>query len=385
MAGKLAERLKRIRDAEGGRRTVSPGAFSDIGDVLPPPGWERRGPGVLERSSGVDVDFPEEADIGPFLVPRLLPLSAPSGSGPLLARRETLGFIDTETTGLSTGAGTYVFAFGIGRFEGRRFRVLQLFLEDYPGEADFIDAVSAALAGVERIVSYNGKSFDVPLLRTRFAMNGKRFPDRGQLDLLHTARRLWAKACGGSSLREVEERILGLPRADDVPGSEAPERYLGFLRSGSMEGVLPVLEHHLKDIASLPVLMARALETFSRPLDDEAADRLRLGLILYRGGRSSWESCLLDGAGRGDAAAGRALARIYKREGRWKDAMDVLAALEIGIDVLVEMAIIAEHRIRNYAAAIEYCERALALDPEEPGLGMLIARMARLKRKSEYR
>jgi len=385
VAGKLAERLKRIRDAEAGGAKRARRDERPRGDGAPLPGWRRIAPAVLERTTVVEAGFPAEIDLAPFLVPRLLPLSAGAPAETVHAARERLAFIDTETTGLSTGAGTYVFAFGAGRFTGKGFAVRQLFLEDYPGEPDFLAAVAESLEGTDRLVHYNGKAFDVPLLRTRFLMNGRRFPELAQTDLLHAARRLWARPLGGASLREIEEGALAFRRKDDVPGSEAPERYLRFLAARDAEEIMPVLDHHLTDIATLPRLMARAARAFEEPDGGEGTDPLRLGIILYKLGRPGWEERLRSGAEAGDHQCLRWLAAIYRREGRWPDASALLSRFAATIQDFIALAKVAEHRMRDFDAALGACARAVALRPEKAEREAIQARMARLRKKAGYR
>jgi uncharacterized protein len=169
-------------------------------------------------------------------------------------------YFDTETTGLSTGAGTVIFLAGMGWVQDNVFRARQYLLPDYPHEAGLLRTISHELAALPRMVTYNGRTFDLPLLATRLTMNGlfaeiAALPARHD-DLLPVARRLWRRPLGGARLASVEAGILGVRRTSDCPGSEVPERYFSYLRTGSPDALAQVLDHNLQDIASLAMLEA---------------------------------------------------------------------------------------------------------------------------------
>ncbi|MEX0710207.1 MAG: ribonuclease H-like domain-containing protein [Chloroflexota bacterium] len=169
-------------------------------------------------------------------------------------------YFDTETTGLSTGAGTVVFLAGIGQVEGDHLRIRQLLLPDYPHEAALLRLVAAELAALPRVVTYNGRGFDLPLLTTRLTVHRlfremAALPERHD-DLLPVARRLYRRPLGGARLADVEFGVLGVVRNSDCPGSEVPSRYFGYLRGGSPDLLTDVLDHNLQDVVSLALLEA---------------------------------------------------------------------------------------------------------------------------------
>jgi uncharacterized protein len=169
-------------------------------------------------------------------------------------------YFDTETTGLSTGTGTVVFLAGIGHVEGGHLVVRQLLLPDYPHEAALLRLVSAELSALPRVVTYNGRGFDLPLLITRLTVH-RLFREMSALpelhdDLLPVARRLYRRPLGGARLADVESGVLGVVRTSDCPGSEVPSRYFGYLRGGSPDLLTDVLDHNLQDIVSLALLEA---------------------------------------------------------------------------------------------------------------------------------
>ncbi len=173
-------------------------------------------------------------------------------------------YFDTETTGLSTGAGTVVFLAGLGHLEGNGLVVRQLLLPDYPHEAALLRLVAAELAARPRVVTYNGRGFDLPLLTTRLTVHRlfremAALPERHD-DLLPVARRLYRRPLGGARLADVEAGVLGVMRTSDCPGSEVPSRYFSYLRGGSPDLLADVLDHNLQDIVSLALLEAEVVQ-----------------------------------------------------------------------------------------------------------------------------
>ena len=136
-------------------------------------------------------------------------------------------FLDTETTGLAGGTGTCAFLIGIGNVEGMKFVVRQFFLRDYPEEKAMLEALAEALEPCQGIVTFNGKTFDVPLLETRYALARMKSPlDRLiHFDALHPARRLWKLRLESCKLTDLEEAILGISREGDVPESPIPAHH----------------------------------------------------------------------------------------------------------------------------------------------------------------
>lgn len=173
-------------------------------------------------------------------------------------------YFDTETTGLSTGAGTVVFLAGLAHVEGNQLVARQLLLPDYPHEAALLRLVAAELAALPRVVTYNGRGFDLPLLTTRLTVHRlfrelAALPERHD-DLLPVARRLYRRILGGARLADVEAGVLGVVRTSDCPGSEVPSRYFGYLRGGSPDLLTDVLDHNLQDIVSLALLEAEVTQ-----------------------------------------------------------------------------------------------------------------------------
>ncbi len=199
-------------------------------------------------------------------------------------------FLDTETTGLSGGTGTYVFLIGLAHFDGGELVLRQHLLRDIGAEREFVENLKAEFEPFRACASYNGKTFDIPLLRTRFVMaiRSELTVDESHLDLLHPARRLWKDRFGSTTLRQLEESILDDGRITDIPGSCIPDAYYHYLRKGDEAIIAPVLEHNARDVISLVRI----------------ADHVARAVLLARNGRAP-----------DHAPAAFALARVFERTG----------------------------------------------------------------------
>lgn len=176
-------------------------------------------------------------------------------------------FLDTETTGLSGGTGTCAFLVGVGRITPQGFCVRQFFMRDYAEEASLLDALTRHLAPFRVLITYNGRTFDQPLLETRYRMNRARppFARMEHLDLLHGARRLWKLRFESCRLVDLETQILGVERQGDVPGALIPYLYFEYLRTQRAARLLPVFQHNATDILTLACLTAIVPVAFKDP------------------------------------------------------------------------------------------------------------------------
>jgi uncharacterized protein YprB with RNaseH-like and TPR domain len=349
----------------------------------------RRGGTVEELVEGTV----EETERGPLLVVRRrYPLGHAHGTQSLaaagaldpeslamLGRAEAppdgrrLLYLDTETTGLAGGTGTYVFLVGAGFVDGDEFEVRQYFMRDLDEEPALLAALEGLLAGFEGLVTYNGTGFDLPLLETRFVLGRRRWPiDRFHLDLLGSARRLWRERLPDCRLGTVEQNVLRFHRTDDLPGALIPAVYFDYLRR-KHPGELPrVFEHNRHDILSLAALTGWVAEAATRaPAGDVEPDELAgLGLLWEARDAERGEACFRRALASGLAGAGRArlLARLAwreKRRARWTEARalwDELARAQRVFDPRPweEMAKIDEHRLRDWSGAQAIVREALA-------------------------
>ncbi len=282
-------------------------------------------------------------------------------------------YMDTETTGLG-GSGTVAFLVGLGYLTDSGFEVHQFLMRDYPEEPALLRHVAAGLDRFDVLCTFNGTTFDVPLLESRFLMNrmSRSCLDKPHIDLLHMSRRLWKLRLKRCNLGRLEEMILGKPREDDLPGSEVPQRYFTYLRTRQESLLTDILDHNAQDIASLCVLLNHMADLYEHP------EKIRFSEDVYSMGRAlenqkhpeNARRCYtLARRGRMGGEASAALAASWRRAGNRAEAVkiweEMIRTRQGGIRPYVEMAKYEEHVRRDYGAALEMTERALALLSEE--------------------
>jgi len=284
-------------------------------------------------------------------------------------------FLDTETTGLSGGSGTYAFLLGIGHWERQEFLVEQYLMRDYHEEKAILQALGESLSEAQLVVTFNGKTFDLPILESRLVLSRIPWPLRPErhLDLLHPARRLWKLRLRDCSLGALEREILGVRRENDVPGHLIPALYFNYVRTGIPRGIRQVLEHNRLDIASLAALTQRVSRVLTSPREVTvlpAEDLLSAGKYCRDLGqrqkslefnRAALEKNL---AGELRLEAMERLAALYKSEGLHSEAVVLWEqALRNSVVFREEssrnLAIHYEHREKNLARALDLTERAL--------------------------
>jgi uncharacterized protein YprB with RNaseH-like and TPR domain len=288
---------------------------------------------------------------------------------------ERLVYLDTETTGLAGGTGTCAFLIGIGTLEGMQFVVRQFFLRDYPEEKAILHALAEILAGFDGLVTYNGKTFDVPLLETRFALARLKSPFGRllHLDALHPSRRLWRLRLESCKLTDLESAVLGIEREGDVAGSEIPGIYFDYLRTGDARGLQPVFYHNALDImtlAAVTVELARAIGDGGASSLDSPVDLFSLSRIYETAGsrEQSVATCrraIMGGlTGEIEARALQQLALQYKRQRKHELAVETWLELTrreslLALEAFEELAIHYEHHHRNFQTAMEFTLAAL--------------------------
>lgn len=286
--------------------------------------------------------------------PRMLSLLALT---PELARvpADRLLFLDTETSGLGSGTANVPFLVGMAFFEGDALVLEQLFLRDRDDEAAMLAIVDERVRACEAIVSFNGKSFDVPVLRARFVMNAlPAMTERPHLDLLHLARRVHRHRRFKKSLTVLEREVLGFRRGPDVHGEEVAARYRHYLRSGDTAGLHAVVEHNEHDVVSLAALTTLYGEPTRQLPASELASAAR---AVRRAGALEDAVELAELAvRRGAGEVGlRARAEIAKARGDKAQALadfEALAATVSDPDVRLELAKLYEHHCRRPTAAL---------------------------------
>lgn len=309
-------------------------------------------------------------------------------------------FLDTETTGLSGGAGTIAFQIGLGYIERDQMVIRQYVMRDYSEEAAMLTQIASLLAGFDTLVTFNGKSFDIPLLESRMIMHRIRVNVTAwpHLDLLHACRRVYKLRLGRCNLASLEEAVLGDTRDHDLPGAQVPQRYFDYLKTGEFTLLEDVLRHNLQDVQSLASLTGHLCSAFRDPEQVvHAEDLLGISKTLERGGqREKARKCYhILGKSTLSAQARMRLSLSYKRDRQWDDAVcalqSMIAAGEGGIWPYIEMAKYCEHVTGDIPRALSFSNAALlrALNlsvlcaDDEKQIEALRLRIARLKRKEK--
>ncbi|GKS11454.1 hypothetical protein YDYSY3_24540 [Paenibacillus chitinolyticus] len=296
---------------------------------------------------------------------------------------EGLLFFDTETTGLGVGAGNVAFLVGIGYYESGSFVVEQLFIRHPAEERAMLAYLEEKMKRFTHVVSYNGRTFDWPILQNRFILNRMR-PDIDRLlhlDLLHPSRSLWKHSMPSVRLGKVEEAQLGYAREDDVSGAFAPELYVLYLAEGKTDVLRGVFVHNERDIVSLAALSALITRYLAdeEPLEPKSpGDLFRLGQWLLKMNRlPSAEKILELGFSRlqeqgeeGHTVSGDLLLRYaayYKKAGVRDRAVELWnrlirqagPAATAPVEAYIELAMHYEHGCKDYALALELSREAL--------------------------
>ena len=282
-------------------------------------------------------------------------------------------FLDTETSGLAGGTGTYAFLVGAARFIEGEFVLKQFFMRDPTEEPALLEALTAFLGPGQALVTFNGKAFDAPLLSTRYTLHGLQVPfkDFAHLDLLPLSRRLWRARLESRALKYLEENILQAPRtSEEVPGYEIPWLYFDYLRTGDARPLKGVFYHNAMDVVAMAGLLNYVATMLADPfhegiehaLDvisiarlfedlgqwDTAARVFERGLQMTLTESDFWEAV-------------RRLSVLQKRRGDFDEALHLWeqAAAQGHIYAHVELAKYYEHRCRDPKSALQWTRSAL--------------------------
>lgn len=362
----FAERLSRL---QVGREPRNPSHSPDETVLATVLGAEVLAPGVLllerrldarQRHGRIQLGAPHEPRYLSWTHTNPVNLPAPPPKSSWLC-------LDTETSGLSGGTGTWVFLTGLLRAEGAGWRLRQYLLTRLDAESAYLEWVAADLAPPERLLTYNGRTFDAPLLATRFRLTGRPDPLVGlpHLDLLAPMRRAFAGRWPDCRLATAESRLLGVQRTDDLPGAEAPAAWLGWMRRGETGPLAAVLRHNRDDLLSLAGLLPVLDAVYQDPAGYGADCRGVAAAHQSRGDHALALRILAANRRALDAAGLHDLARLYRRAGDWASAIGLWEDLSAHGDseALAALARYHEHRSGDLARALELAE-ALPLGEE---------------------
>lgn len=357
-------------------------------------------PGPLRHKSGCDIDDLIQGDILTneygtcFLVENKIPMSTLYGGYRLgdalevesdaitalggddcqtLETTDKLLYLDTETTGLSGGAGTVAFLVGTGFFEGDYFVIRQYFMRDYDEEAAMLEELAQLFAEHQGFVTFNGKAFDINLLQSRFISNRFRpsFKDLPNMDLLYPSRRVWGLKLESCRLSSLEENILSEYRIDDIPGAQIPYVYFKYLEDKDATEIKRVISHNESDILSMVSLLAKLSDMMSNPFSqtDGGYELLGIGRLFEANGRTEQQLECLEACTESELFtvrmhAVKRLTGVYKRKGSYEQALNHWEAVdaenpEFETFHLIEMAKYFEHKAKDLQMAMRIVDKAI--------------------------
>jgi uncharacterized protein YprB with RNaseH-like and TPR domain len=356
-----------------------------------------------QPGAGADFGAPEgELDAA------ALRLLAPGAPKEIADPRQWL-FLDTETTGMAGGSGTYAFLVGIAWWDAGGLEVEQFFMREHGEEHSLLQELAERMAERRVLVTFNGKSFDWPLLETRYRMTRTIQPPalRAHMDFLHPARNLWRPRLGSVRLPELERHILGWNRGADVMSELIPSMYFDYLRGGPPDPLVPIFHHNQMDLRGLAALATRVLSLLANP-EEHGQDALELfgvSRICERRGetvraRDLYErSISSDLPEEADRKARRSLALLAKRAGDFRRAQalweTMLGSSREGLEAYEQLAIAYERRARDHERAASLVREALGILRKANRLGTIepvtykrqkerfTRRLARLERKKQ--
>ena len=318
-------------------------------------------------------------------------------------------FLDTETSGLAGGTGTYAFLVGVARFVDGEFRLQQFFMRDPAEEPALLEGLANFLAPCKALVTFNGKAFDAPLLTTRYSMHRIPVPyrDYSHLDLLPLARRLWRDRLPSRALKYLEENVLGLTRStEEVPGYEIPWLYFDYLRTGDARQLGGVFYHNAMDVVAMAALLSHINNMLETPYQGHVQyglDFVALGKLFEDLGHWDEAARLFERGLEAGAEAGygftesdfgvavKRLSILQKKRGDLNEALRLWedAAARGHLYAFVELAKHHEHKSRDIKTALKWTKSAMkcAQSTDMPDyirkhwLDEISHRMERLERK----
>jgi hypothetical protein len=306
-------------------------------------------------------------------------------------------FLDTETTGLAGGTGTFPFLIGLGWFEAGGFITCQLFARDFSEEPSMLACLCELASRRKFLVTFNGKAYDLNLLASRFILNRSRdlLSVMPQLDLLHPSRRIYSHRLENVRLLTLEASVLGVRRGQDVPGHEIPQRYFDWLKRRDGRLMADVFRHNRLDIVSMASLLKHLTDLVEGRHDtahSHHADLLSVAKLHHDRGDLAAAARIFEPLSRsaqpGVAQSSRkSLSLIHKKTNRWTDAVSLWQEM-IALDpqdafAAEELAKWYEHHIREFSLAAGIVRRILDGDRrlDEPDRLAMEHRLHRLLQK----
>ena len=343
------------------------------------PDWQEIGGKLQSNDDGhyilrhkrFPLEFNHSTEIGTFLdlTPQHLVYLA---KDPRLAQAspESVLLLDTETTGLAGGTGTVPFMVGLAFFRDDQLHVEQYFLHEPGHERAMLRPIRERLESCSALVTFNGKTYDLPLLHNRLVLNRiDPVEIHYHIDLLHTVRRFWRRRLDSCSLQSIEQHVLGLQRAGDVPGAMIPSLYFQFLRDHNLVPLKPVFQHNSMDLVSLVSFMTVIARFFDSPesIHPKQADVMGTLRTLDDLGLGDELEAFFQRLFELDITADEEMtilrAQNLKRLNRWQDAIHLYHDMidngrRLHFHAYIELAKIYEHRQRDFDKALDMVQRA---------------------------
>lgn len=348
--------------------------------------------------------FPPDFRFGEMMLADIL--NIPTYPAHLLLKDERLKeldlqkalFLDTETTGLAGGTGTFAFLIGLGFFEGDDFLIHQFFMRDYSEERAALSLLKDLLESFQFLVTFNGRHYDIPLLETRFILSRlvSKIKEMPNFDLLYPSRKIWKGAYENCRLITLESKLLGMEREDDIPSEWIPSLYFDYIQTGDARKIHRVFYHNQMDILSMVALMGRIHLIYHDP----QAARPRKGVEHFSLGKLFWDHghrekavpCFEIALKRCDDELAwdvmRWLSMAFKKTGQgekarflWEDMIEW--PYKKDAFPFIELAKYHEHRLKDWEKAIAYVDQALERTPfhREHEIELLQQRRRRLEQK----
>jgi uncharacterized protein YprB with RNaseH-like and TPR domain len=354
----VAQRLQRLYGSQRSQASHT----RDDGDVAQLLGGSRVADGLIV----VEQTFPLSHQHGKHRFEILRPhlgFHLPTDAS---ASVEQLVFMDTETTGLAGGTGTLAFLLGLGRIRDETFYLRQFFLTGFRGEAALLQAARDWIGDRAYLVTFNGKSFDAPLMATRYRLSGiaDPFVDMHHLDLFHPTRRAFRNQWPDCRLQTAERRLLGFYRQDDLPAYLVPEVWFAFVRRGIIRQLPAVLAHNRWDLMSLATLLPSLSVAFTAP-GESGADVVAVARYWLQRGEEQTALTHLEGYQDQLSTSGLLdLARLYRRRQVWERAVAIWQQLaeQDCLEALERLAKYHEHVRHDYEAALQLTQRLRHLE-----------------------
>lgn len=390
----LRDRLRRLTKTNDEQRADPPSAPINADEAgIEENEWRQLDARICRSEGGAFIlrtrRYPREHQLGRYQLSELASIDhtmAALASAPIpLVDASQLLFFDTETTGLGVGAGNVPFMIGCGYLDGQQFVVEQLFIRNPAEESAALVYLAALLDRFTHMVTYNGRSFDWPVLKNRFVLHRIQTPrEPAHLDFLYAARSLWSRQLPSCRLVTVEEQKLGIIRGHDVPGAEAPERYRQYLSSQRAQDMEDVFIHNERDIVTLAVLAVHVQRLLSGNMRAApgtlAEDEVRVAIWLDKLNLRARARSVLDEALRRANQLGRAqlleAAALCKKwhdydqaAHLWRTYCQQSSGSLQALEPLIELAMYYEHRKRDIETALYWSIQARTLLERRLSLG----------------